>query len=138
MNADSTRGEILNNPGFITRSEGFAWYGQVGSEDPRYVAFDKPENGIRAIARLLRGYQRRSGLRSVRAIVNRFAPGHRKGAAEYVEAIAEVLGVEPEAELNLEDEATMVALVAAIVSFENGRCLYDVGTLERGVKWAGA
>jgi hypothetical protein len=137
MNAGPTRGEILNNPGFLTRSARFAWYGQVGSEDPRYVAFDKPENGIRAIARLLQGYQRRSGLRSLRAIVNRFAPGHRKGAEQYVEFVAEVLGLEPEAALDLEDERTMVALVAAIVQCENdGRCAYDLETLERAVKGA--
>jgi hypothetical protein len=132
-----TRGERNNNPGNIDRTA-TAWQGQSADQpDSRFVKFDAPEWGIRALARTLLTYQSKHWLATVRAIVNRWAPPGENNTGAYVKAVADEMGVDAEAVLRLEESpALLVKLVRAIIRHENGRVIYADATIEEGVRRA--
>lgn len=131
----ATRGERNNNPGNIVKSAA-PWQGKVSGTDPRFETFDTPENGIRALAKLLRNYAAQ-GVDSVEAIITRYAPSNENDTGAYIRAVAQDVGVAPSDPLNLSDVATLRALVGAIITHENGRNVYaDTGALDAGVQAA--
>ena len=138
--ARPTRGERNNNPGNIAFNPRNRWRGQLGieapahpGEAPRFAAFDCPENGIRAIAKLLLRYRRAEGLQTVRGLLGRWAPAVENDAAAYCDDVARRLAVAADAPLDLADPALLQELVAAIIRHENGRCIYQPETLAEGV-----
>ena len=66
------RGIRNNNPGNIERGKD-RWLGMSADQsgDPRFLVFDKPEAGLRAIMRLLINYQERHDIKTVRDAINR-------------------------------------------------------------------
>jgi hypothetical protein len=138
--AEPTRGERNNNPGNIDFNARNAWQGQLGIEaatEPgaraRFARFDCPENGIRAIGKILLRYRRAEHLETVHALVGRWAPAAENNAAAYVEDVARRLAVNADTPLDLTDPAVLQSLVAAIIRHENGRCIYSAATLAEGV-----
>lgn len=114
------RGIRNHNPGNLERVAGVVWIGQSGRQtDPRFVTFRAPVWGIRAMVRVLSTYYRMRGLRSVRAIISRWAPQTENRTHAYMLAVASRLGVGVDQELVL-DENTMVRLCSAITRHENG------------------
>ncbi len=63
------RGIRNNNPGNIDYNPRNDWQGQLGYEQgvtkPRFARFDSPENGIRALAKLLINYRGKDGMPGV-------------------------------------------------------------------------
>lgn len=135
MTTGTPRGERNNNPGNI-RLSATRWQGQVVGTDPAFVTFATPRDGIRALARLLRNYQTIHGLRTVRAIIARYAPASENNTGAYVGAVAAAMGVSPDAPLDLNNDATLSQLVAAIIAHENGRNVYAADTIAAGVALA--
>src|SRR3569833_2151599 len=89
---NATRGLRNNNPGNI-RKTATDWRGEdVGSESA-FETFATPEAGIRALAVQLRNYQSKYGLRTVRAIITRYAPPSEKNTVSYESAVARRLNV---------------------------------------------
>ena len=127
-----TRGLRNNNPGNI-RKGAVAWLGEVPGTDPDFATFDTPEHGIRALGILLRNYQRRWGLDTVREIISRYAPSNENDTAAYVMDVAARLNVTPDERLNLNSDATLTALVQAVIHHENGVQPYSVATLAAGI-----
>src|SRR3569832_2780970 len=84
---NATRGLRNNNPGNI-RKTATDWRGEVVGSDSAFETFATPEAGIRALAVLLRNYQRKYGLRTVRAIITRYAPPSENNTESYVSAVA--------------------------------------------------
>jgi len=124
------RGIRNNNPGNIRFSKYNNWLGQVGS-DGEYAIFDKPENGIRAIAKLLNNYNSRYGLSTVNGLISRWAPSSENNTAAYVASVANQVGVDPLQRLNLGD--VMPSLIAAIIKHENGVQPYSIELIGQGV-----
>ncbi len=66
----NTRGIRNNNPGNIDYNQRNAWQGQLGLglgvTKPRFARFDTPENGIRALGKLLLAYRGKDGRPGVR------------------------------------------------------------------------
>lgn len=143
------RGLRLNNPGNIDRTNPRTpWQGRVPDDqlsDPRFEQFTGPAWGIRALCRTLITYQDKHGLASVRGIINRWAPPNENDSAVYVNAVAEAMGVEPFADIDVTKYETMLALAKAIVRHENGNPKtfgyppdwYDADTWDEGLKLAG-
>ena len=91
------RGIRNRNPGNIRRS-GDRWKGLAPLQsDPAFFVFETPLWGIRAMAVILRNYQRRHGLKSLAQIVGRWAPAGENDTAGYVAAVSKAMGVEPRA-----------------------------------------
>lgn len=132
-----TRGERNNNPGNIDRNT-TQWQGMSADQcgDKRFVVFDSPVYGIRALAKTLLTYQRKHGLRTVTAIVDRWAPPVENDTGAYVRQVARALKVAATQAINLSQRETLTALVAAIIAHENGRCIYDDALIEKAVDLA--
>lgn len=129
------RGIRNNNPGNIRW--GADWQGlkkDGKSQDPSFCVFVSPEYGIRALAKLLKNYQRLYGLNTPRKIINRYAPPNENQTLAYVQSVAAQLGIQPDTPVDLNDEATMVVFVKSIIRHENGIMPYDTDTILRGIR----
>jgi hypothetical protein len=131
-----TRGERNKNPGNIDRNA-TKWQGMAPDQsDPRFVVFTDPVWGIRAIAKVLLTYYTRHNLKSVRAIINRWAPPVENDTGAYIKNVASRLGVDPSDDIDLNDPAVMDVLVRAIIQHENGGVIYDDATIASGIERA--
>lgn len=139
------RGIRNHNPGNIDRHPGVRWQGMAPdqSKDARFVVFDSPKWGIRAIARVLITYQDQrqardgSKIDTIQEIIDRWAPPTENRTAAYAQHVATLTGIGVDERLDVYDYATMKALVQAIITHENGQQPYDDATLDAGLKLAG-
>lgn len=135
-----TRGVRNNNPGNIDYHASNAWQGQLGIEvgvpKPRFARFDTPENGIRALGKLLQTYQSKYGLKTVEAIIARWAPSNENDTAAYVRAVEQKTGTAPGAQVNLKSSNVLFGFVKAIIHHENGADPYPDSVIAEGVRRA--
>jgi hypothetical protein len=127
-----TRGLVNNNPGNI-RKNGTAWHGAVGGSDPAFVTFDTPQDGIRAMAKVLLTYQRQHGLDTIAELLERWAPAVENDSFAYIDDVATRLRLDPDERIDLGDRAVLAALCGAIIRHENGIQPYADGVLAAGV-----
>lgn len=117
----STRGMKNNNPGNIEYNAKVPWKGIQGT-DGRFIKFDKMENGVRAIARILKVYQKRYGLNTIKDIINRFAPPSDKNPTQkYIDFVAKHSNIPANQKLDLNDTSQLYRIIDAIIRFENGK-----------------
>lgn len=132
-----TRGVRNNNPGNIDYNKANAWQGQLGLElgvpKPRFARFDTPENGIRALGKLLLTYQDKHKLRTVSAIINRWAPSNENDTASYVKAVERLTNTKPGDTIDLRSYGVMNGFVKAIIHHENAGFEYAPEILKEGV-----
>jgi len=140
------RGIRRNNPGNIKELPGdkTQWQGERATDDdPVFEEFTTPQMGIRALAVILRTYQRRHDIRTVRRVIGRWAPplgdtGKAENNTEaYIKAVAKSTGFDPDKVLDLTTLDHMLPLVKAIIQHENGQQPYDDKTLTEGLAAAG-
>lgn len=139
-----TREERIFNPGGIDRVEGVTWKGQDPDQtkDRRFVVFQGPLWGIRALARVLLTYSRvypqddPRDIDTVREIISRWAPGSENDTWAYITHVSRLMGVGPDDPIDVTDESVMVQLVKAIVDHENGRVNYPDELIKDGVRRA--
>jgi hypothetical protein len=128
-----SRGIRNRNPGNIRRS-GDRWKGLATLQsDPAFFVFETPLWGIRAMAVILRNYQRRHGLKTLAQIIGRWAPAVENDTADYVAAVSKMMGIGPHTQLDLCDGATLRALVAAVIRHENGLQPHDPETIDLAI-----
>jgi len=130
-----TRGIRNNNPGNIRKGSS-RWQGMSKdqSKDKAFVQFDNPVYGIRALTKLLKNYQSRYNLNTIREIINRWAPPIENDTGSYVDNVARIVGVNPDAAINVNDH--MVPLVKAIIKHENGEQPYSAEIISQGISLA--
>lgn len=136
--AEQSRGIRNNNPGNIDYNVRNNWRGQLPPDpaiEPRFARFDTAQNGIRALAKLLANYRKVHGLRTVEALVARWAPSNENDTKQYARAVAAQLGVNIAQPLQL-DPPTLERLVAAIIQHENGQQPYPVALIAGAVREA--
>lgn len=151
-NATTSRGYRNRNPGNIDFHERNRWQGQVGLGDDwlpanmrRFAKFESHEFGIRALAALLTTYQDRHGLRTVRQIINRWAPpsGSANGRAYtqstqgYVQHVTQLTGFAADEPLDLHRFEHMRKLLVAIITHEIGGQPYADAVIDEGLRRAG-
>ena len=124
------RGIRNKNPGNIEWSAANNWRGQIGN-DGRYIIFETPHYGLRALARLLNNYDRLYGLDTVYGIINRWAPNTENNTSSYIRAVSDKLGVDPLQSIDVMDR--LPELVAAVVHHENGMQPYTSAQINAGV-----
>jgi hypothetical protein len=130
------RGVRNRNPGNIRRSRD-RWKGLAPLQlDPEFCVFEAPIWGIRAMAVILRNYQRRHGLRTVAQIIGRWAPPTENQTSAYVGAVAKAVGLSSRAVVDLADRAKLHALIAGIIHHENGMQPYDPQTIDMAIDLA--
>lgn len=142
------RGVRNNNPGNIDFNPRNAWQGQLGLEvgvaKPRFARFDEPENGIRALGKLLINYRGKDGMPGVGGkgidtvleTISRWAPSSENDTQAYAAAVAKRIGVRPTDPINIKDPATLRAMVLGIIVHENGGKPYPDQVIDEGVRRA--
>ncbi|APE99591.1 structural protein P5 [Pseudomonas putida] len=142
------RGVRNRNPGNIDYNPRNAWQGQLGLEEsvskPRFARFDHPENGIRALGKLLINYRGKDGMPGVGGkgidtvleTINRWAPSNENDTQAYASAVAKRLGVKPTDPINIKDPATLRGMVLSIIIHENGGNPYPDAIINEGVRRA--
>jgi len=130
------RGIRNRNPGNIRRGRD-RWKGLSATQtDPAFCIFEAPIWGIRAMAVILRNYQRRHGLRTLAQIIGRWAPATENDTASYRNAVARRVRVSLRAGLDLKDSSTLRDLIVAIIHHENGIQPYDLDTIDAAIDLA--
>ena len=113
------RGERNNNPGNLRHGE--PWQGlSVQQTDPSFCQFVSTEYGIRAIYVLMRTYEKKYGLCSIREIINRYAPPKENNTEGYIQRVAKELNVSTEDCVSVSKKEVAIALATAIVGVELG------------------
>ncbi len=117
----SPRGIRLNNPGNIDRNA-TSWVGMSTlQDDPRFVRFDHPRDGLRALMKILLNYQEKHDLHTVTELVSRWAPSQENNTDAYVKAVAAHLGVNADVGVDLCNASMLIKFAQAITVHENGR-----------------
>lgn len=128
------RGIRNNNPGNI-RYTGTAWRGlATPPSDGAFCIFTHSMFGLRALAVLLRNYNRYHGIRTIKRIIARFAPDTENNTAAYILSICKATGFDDSAQLDLEDETVLLPLMKAIIKHENGKQPYTDEQILEGIK----
>jgi hypothetical protein len=131
-----------NNPGNINAGE--QWQGlmprsqmtpEQAAED-RFAVFAAPKWGFRALAIVLKNYEVKYGLDTVRKVISRWAPPSENNTDAYVQAVASALGKGPDDHIDLHDPKTLEALAKAIAIHESGGWLFADTDLVAGVAMA--
>ena len=134
------RGIRNNNPLNIRRS-GDKWQGlRVLQEDREFFQFSEMKWGWRAAFRLLcHTYYGKYKLRTIRAIITRWAPPKENNTEAYIRCVTDRIGIGPDKELG--DPQThptqwmMIGIEMAIV--ENGTTNLDYLSMLKGWEIAG-
>lgn len=129
-----SRGIRNNNPGNIDYRPANNWKGQLPydkSIEPRFCRFSAPEYGIRAIIALLRNYQAKYALKTIRGLISRWAPSNENNTNAYVSGVSKALGVDPDASVSLVYKNTAISLAKAIIYHENGSQPYPDAVFEK-------
>jgi len=132
--SNMSRGERNNNPGNIHKGPS-AWVGMLPADqqsDASFVRFDSAENGIRALAVLLRNYYR-AGFTTVATIIGKYAPPNENATFSYAKAVASALGVNTNTPLDLNNRDVLFRLIKAIINHENGRVMYSDAQITTGI-----
>jgi hypothetical protein len=117
------RGIRNNNPMNVRErpNDKTRWSGERATDDdPAFEEFETMEDGVRCGAKILLNYQRLYHLKTVRQILNRFAPPAENDTDSYVRHIADKMRVDSDEPVNLKIPGRMLDLVAAIIDHENG------------------
>lgn len=126
-----TRGEANSNPGNIRQVRGVTWVGQsIVQADDAFVQFQSPVYGIRAIARILKSYDR-EGIHTLAEAIDRWAPPNENNSSAYVSDVCQRCGVNPDTTVVL--SAMLPEVVKAIIHHENGECIYNDDQINQGI-----
>ena len=102
------------------------WLGQVGVDDQLggpFCIFGTEAHGWRAVCRVLLRYQDGYKLRSVRAMLYRYAPPSENSTDAYVARVCQRLGVQPDDPVDVREPRVMRQMLVAIAAVEGGpRC----------------
>ena len=115
-----SRGLDNNNPGNIRRSRVRYKGERAVSSDPEFRQFESVEWGYRAIFMLLYTYYHRHGCRTLRQMIDRYAPPSENPTSAYLRFVAERSSVAPDYVIDITNRALMIEIVSAISHFENG------------------
>ncbi|WP_406733481.1 structural protein [Vibrio scophthalmi] len=125
------RGIRNNNPGNI-EDRGTPWRGYVDN-DGRFIIFDTPVNGIRAIARILDTYRSKYGVTTLDSIIKRWAPPFENDTESYIKHAERELQISRHVPVGEQHKA---ALIKVIIKHENGQQPYSDKVINDGIRAA--
>jgi hypothetical protein len=113
------KGVRNNNPGNI-RVSADNWQGQVG-KDGNFLKFDTAQNGIRAMAKILKTYQNKYNLDTITKLISRWAPTSENPTSKYIDFVANQSKIDKNQKVNLKtDKDSLREIIKAMIKFENG------------------
>ena len=109
-----------NNPGNLRSDGKTRWYGGNLPAKGKFITFDTPENGIRAMARILRNYELKKRIGNLGTAIRTYAPAKENDVPGYIRHVSGATGIQPDAPIHLSDPATLRTLIPAMLSKEVG------------------
>ena len=117
------------NPGNVRISK-TTYLGEViPSQDKAFKQFSTMAWGYRAMFVLLHTY-RKNGYRTLRQMINRYAPPVENHTESYIASVSKWAGVFADVELDTLDPAEMIPVVSAMSRVENGVPALDADVRE--------
>jgi hypothetical protein len=113
----STIRGIRNNNPTNMKDSGIAWNGMTGVDADGFLIFATMADGLQAPAKNLRNYGRLDGITTVDGVARRWSQTDQDA---YSANLSAWIGVDPHDSINLEDYATLAALVRGIIRQEDG------------------
>jgi len=105
-----TLGMRNNNPGNL----------RPPGQSTGFQQFSTPEQGLQAIDNQLRIYGQRDGINTIRGAISKWAPSNENNTGAYVDRVSKMLGVSPDAKIDLTNPYVRQALSTGILLQENG------------------
>lgn len=129
------RGYRNNNPGNIRKSHE-AWQGLSPTQtDPEFFQFIDLPHGIRAMAVILRNYQKLYNLRTPMQIISRWAPPSENDTEAYAKSVAAIAGASVDLPVFLSG-SVLLKFIRGIIRQENGMAtslLISDATIQKGI-----
>lgn len=134
MKPNIPRGIRNNNP--LNIRIGNVWLGEVREpNDPDFEQFISMFYGVRAGFVLMRRYIKHYKRTTIPAIISAWAPANENNTQHYIDNVSQLSGIPIDAQLNFNDEESMIALVDAMIVQECGRHV-DRDILRKGYRAA--
>lgn len=134
MNQKLPRGIRNNNPGNIRHGANWLGINPDGRNiDSAFCVFTTPVYGIRALAKVLINYKKIHGLKTVRQIINRYAPPNENQTIAYIQSVAKQLGVYPDTIIDIEERGVLTVFIKAVICMENGIQPYSDEIIQQGI-----
>jgi len=92
-----------------------------------FQTFANDDEGIRALAHQLQLYENRDGLRTIRGIISKYAPGNENNTAAYIANVSKATGLGADQQLDPTSVEQLAKLIVAITKQENGRSNFTAG-----------
>ena len=128
------RGIRNNNPGNIRKSAE-SWEGLAKEQkDTSFFTFCEPEWGVRAMYRILCTYNTKYHCKTLGQMISRWAPPNENDTLTYIRFVARFCGVEPEHEVNINDEEFMAKMIMGMCRMENGVVPYSLDLIKKGIR----
>lgn len=109
-----------NNPLNIRRSDANNWLGKVYDNTGAFEQFTSIEYGIRAGMKLLKNYQNKYGLHTVKDIISKYAPINENDTEGYIHFVSARLKVRPDDIIDLNNKETLECMIKAMMIMESG------------------
>lgn len=133
--AGQSRGIRNNNPGNIKKSS-IQWKGAVG-DDGTFVKFATPEDGVRALARIIKVYNEKYNLQTIEQIISRWAPSTENDTKSYIDFVSKKVGKHPNDKIDFKNQNEFKKLISAIIQYENGKIPYSSDKITKGINSIG-
>ena len=131
-----SRGFENNNPANI-RLTNIKWEGMSSEQnDKSFIQFTDMIYGLRALAIVLFNYNKMYNLKSIKEIINRFAPNCENPTHNYVKFVAGKVGIDENDLFNFANKKELIKLINAIIEFENGEPLNDDALVDKAISLA--
>lgn len=137
MTKELPRPARLNNPGDLDNDGKTTWLGQMASPDPRFLKFESPAYGFRALAKVLLTYVRNDNCKTVRQIVTRFAPPSENNTQAYIEDVCTRCMEHPDDTVDITSYRVMYNLCRAIAAHEGGMIYFTPQHINDGLAMLG-
>ncbi len=121
-----------NNPGNLM-DQGIDWDGLMGCDERGRCIFATAAKGFRALALDLHTKWSEDGLKTISAILTKFAPPVTNDTAAYIRCVCDMTGIAADAPLNLDAGSQLGPLVRAIAVHEAGGWFFSITDLSLGV-----
>lgn len=138
MSKRIARGVRNRNP--LNIRVGQDWQGEVPEAqrngEKAFEVFETTAHGFRAGAVILRGYQKKHGLKTIKAMISRWAPPNENDTLKYIALVSSRVGVTPEQQVDFNDYHVAFAMLKAMAFVECG-VEFDDADINKGLEMAG-
>lgn len=131
-----TRGELNNNFTNLTVSPRTKSYGGYLGDDGRFARYATPEDGLRAADQNLQWYKSQ-GKTTVESIISTWAPANENDTPALIKSMSERLGVDPKAELPMDDPEFRAKLISGLIQQETGKKPYTPEQIKQAITSTG-